>query len=134
MKIIVDTNILIAAALKGNKPKAVVSHIIADNSLDWIVSKAILTEYKSVLIRPKFKLSKSLQERWFELIDLATTTIEVNLTIDFPRDRKDAKFITCAKAAKAHYLITGDKDFSEAQKLIETKIITAREFLELIKK
>ena len=132
MKIIVDTNILIAAALRGNKPKAAIAHIIANNNYDWIVSREILEEYKAVLIRPKFKLSDSLKRRWFELIDSATTKIEVNFTIDFPRDKKDAKFLACAKAAKANYLITGDKDFSEAQKLIETKIITVREFLELI--
>lgn len=97
MKIIVDTNILIAAALRGNKPKAAIAHIIANNNYDWIVSREILEEYKAVLIRPKFKLSDSLKRRWFELIDSATTKIEVNFTIDFPRDKKDAKFLACAK-------------------------------------
>ena len=131
MKIIIDTNILISAALKGNKSKAVLKYIIDNVSCDWIVSKEILDEYKAVLVRPKFKLKNELQQQWFELIDMATTIIEVNLTVNFPRDRKDAKFLACAMAAKANYLITGDKDFSEAQKLIKTKIITAREFLEL---
>jgi putative NIF3 family GTP cyclohydrolase 1 type 2 len=45
--------------------------------------------------------------------------------LTFKRDRKDAKFLSCAIAAKADLLITGDKDFSEAQTLIETKIISA---------
>lgn len=131
MKIIVDTNILISAALNGNKAKAAISYIIEQDTCDWIVSAEILNEYKAVLIRPKFKLSEYLQQQWFELIDSATTTIKVNLVIDFPRDRKDAKFLACAKVVKANYLITGDKDFSEAQELIETKIITAKSFLEL---
>ena len=108
--VFVDTNILISAAINGNKPKAVIDYIIADKNLDWIVSREILEEYKGVLMRPKFKLTNSLQRRWFELIDLATINIEVNCPINFPRDRKDAKFLACAKVAQANYLITGDKD------------------------
>ena len=131
MKIIVDTNILISAALNGSKAKAVIDYIVASNNCKWIASAAIVDEYKAVLVRPKFKLSAYLQRQWFELIDSATTIIEVNLTVDFARDRKDAKFLACAVAAKANYLITGNRDFSEAQKLIETKIITAKEFLGL---
>ena len=131
MKIVVDTNILISAALNGSKPQAVIDYIIASNDCKWIASAAIVDEYKAVLVRPKFKLSTYLQRQWFDLIDSAITIIEVNLTVDFPRDRKDAKFLACAVAANANYLITGDRDFSEAQ-IIKTKIITAKEFLELI--
>jgi predicted nucleic acid-binding protein len=52
--------------------------------------------------------------------------------IDFPRDRKDAKFIACALAAKADYLITGDRDFTEAQKLLSTTILTVSQFKRLV--
>lgn len=131
MKIIVDTNILISAALNGSKAKATIDYVIEQDNYDWIVSAEKLNEYKAVLVRPKFKLSNYLQQQWFELIDSATTTIKVNLVIDFPRDKKDAKFLACVKAVKANYLIIGYRDFSEAQKLIETKIITAKKILEL---
>lgn len=131
MKIVVDTNILISAALNGGKPKAVINYIVANDEYKWIVSAVILDKYKAVLARPKFKLSRYLQRQWFELIDSATITIEVDLTVNFPRDRKDAKFLACAVTANANYLITGDRDFSEAQQSVATKIITAREFCEL---
>ena len=53
------------------------------------------------------------------------TLVDVNIVVDFPRDQKDAKFLSCALAADADYLITGDADFSEAWKLTKTTIISA---------
>jgi predicted nucleic acid-binding protein len=50
----------------------------------------------------------------------------------FPRDQKDAKFLACALATKAEFFITGDRDFSQAQKLIETTILSVSLFKKLI--
>lgn len=46
------------------------------------------------------------------------------VTFEFPRDRKDAKFVACALSANAEWLIMGDKDFSEAEKTIQTTILS----------
>ncbi|WP_425526009.1 putative toxin-antitoxin system toxin component, PIN family [Halotia branconii] len=51
------------------------------------------------------------------------TLIDVNVDIDFPRDRKDAKFLACAMAGDADFLITGDSDFNQAQNLVNITII-----------
>jgi predicted nucleic acid-binding protein len=50
----------------------------------------------------------------------------------FPRDRQDAKFLECALASEADYLITGDKDFSEGQKMVRTTIISVSLFKKLV--
>lgn len=91
-----------------------------------------MTEYKEVLSRSRLKLSSSQQERWFSLVDRATTIIDVNVEINFPRDQKDAKFIVCALAGKADFLITGDRDFTEAQTLMDTTIISVSLFKKLV--
>lgn len=52
----------------------------------------------------------------------------MNVEIDFPRDREDAKFLTCAMAADADFLITGDLDLTEAQTLVKTTIISVSLF------
>ena len=66
------------------------------------------------------------------MLDLLTTMVEVNMELDFPRDRKDAKFLECALVADAEYLITGDKDFSEAHKMVDTTIISVALFKKLV--
>jgi len=133
MKIIFDTNILISAALKGGKPKSAVSLVIASSRFAWIASDVIIQEYKEVLNRPKLKLPATTKQEWLEMIDLAVKLIDVSITVDFPRDRKDAKFLACAIASNADYLVTGDQDFEEILDLGVTQVVTVSQFLQLIK-
>lgn len=132
MKIIFDTNILISAALKGGKPKSAISLVIASSRFVWIASDVIIQEYKEVLNRPKLKLPTTTKQEWLEMIDLAVKLIDVSITVDFPRDRKDAKFLACAIASNADYLVTGDRDFEEILDLGVTQVVTVSQFLELI--
>lgn len=128
MKVIIDTNILVSAALRDRDPEAIILFVIEQENYQWIVSTDILQEYKDVLSRKRLKLPDAIQQRWFYLLDNLTTEVIVEQTIDFPRDQKDAKFLVCALTTQADYLITGDRDFSEAQKLIDTKILTVSAF------
>ena len=72
------------------------------------------------------------RSQWFEVFDRVTTEIEVEIEVDFPRDQKDAKFLACALVAKADFLITGDRDFEEVDRLSETQIVSVWQFLELM--
>ena len=60
--------------------------------------------------------------------------VEVDIEIEFDRDQKDALFLNCALAAEADYLITGDRDFEEARKLINTSIVSVSQFQSLVTK
>lgn len=131
MKVIFDTNILISAAFRGGKPKIAIAYVLASSSFEWIASSEIIKDYKEVLNRPKLKLSQITKQEWLELIDLAVIPIDVNIKIDFPRDRKDAKFLACAISSGADYLITGDKDFEDVLDLGVTKVVTVSQFLEI---
>ncbi|MFQ4146643.1 putative toxin-antitoxin system toxin component, PIN family [Chlorogloeopsis sp. ULAP02] len=132
MKIIIDTNVLVSAVLKGREPRVVIQFVVDNLDCEWIVSKEILNEYKEVLSRSKFRLSSEIRSEWFEILDTVTTLIDVNVEIDFPKDRKDAKFLACAVAASADFLITGDSDFNEAQSLVKTTIISVSLFKKLV--
>jgi putative PIN family toxin of toxin-antitoxin system len=120
MKVVIDTNVVISAALKDRDPEAIILFVAERPEFEWVVSAAILEEYKAVLRRERFGLPEELLQRWDEMFGTLTTRVEIEVEIDFPRDRKDAKFLECALAADAEYLITGDKDFTEAQKLVNT--------------
>ena len=122
IKVIVDTGITVSAAFRDRTPEEVILFIVEQEDFEWIVSSAILEEYNEVLSRKKFNLPPEVLQKWREMFEQFTTTIEVDLEIDFPRDQKDAKFLECALAAEADYLITGDKDFTEARKYGSTEI------------
>ena len=132
MKVIVDTNILVSAVLRGRTPKEVIQFIIDTPDCDWLVSKEILEEYKQVLSRPKFKLTPEIINQWWFVLDTVTRVVEVTNVVDFPRDRKDAKFLACALATNADFLLTGDKDFEEAKNLGKTRIISVSLFKRLL--
>jgi putative PIN family toxin of toxin-antitoxin system len=132
MKVVIDTNVVISAALKDRDPESIILFVAERPEFEWLVSAAILEEYKAVLRREKFGLSEDLLHRWDEMFGTLTTTVEIDVEIDFPRDRKDAKFLECALVADAEYLITGDKDFTEAQKLVNTTIISVSMFKQIV--
>jgi putative PIN family toxin of toxin-antitoxin system len=132
MKVIIDTNVLVSAVLRGRNPRLIVQFVIDNAEFDWIVSSEILAEYKEVLSRPKFPLTEEIRAEWVSIFDTLTTLIEVDFEVDFPRDRKDANFLACAMAADADFLITGDRDFSEVQSLGNTTIISVSLFKQLV--
>ena len=132
MRVVIDTNVLISAVLKDRDPEAVILFVAERDDMDWIVSREIMTEYREVLSRPKFGLPADIRQNWFDMLDALTVSFDVDLDIDFPRDSKDAKFLACAVTTEADYFITGDRDFSEAQKLLSTTILSVAQFKKLV--
>ena len=132
MRIVVDTNIVVSAILRGRKPQKAIQSIIDRPDWKWLVSAEILAEYQEVLLRPKFKLSQEVIEEWWEIFYTVTLSIEVEVEVDFPRDRKDAKFLACALAGNADFLITGDRDLTEVETLGNTQIVSVSDFLDRI--
>lgn len=132
MKVIVDTNVLVSAILKDKEPKTILLFIASRPDVEWIVSPQILEEYEEVLSRKKFGLPDNIKSAWLNLLDKLTTIIDAGVDINFPRDQKDAKFLSCAIAANADYFITGDKDFKQARKLFKTVIISVPQFKRLV--
>jgi len=131
MKVIIDTNILVSAAIRDREPETIIQFIVDNPEFEWIVSSEIMTEYKEVLQRRKLKLTEEIQKEWIELLQSVTTVIEVDIEVDFPRDRKDAKFLACALSASANFLITGDRDFEEVPQLENTTILSVKDFKKL---
>ncbi|MEG4422430.1 putative toxin-antitoxin system toxin component, PIN family [Microcoleus sp. LAD1_D5] len=81
MKIVVDTNILVSAILRGRMPKKAIQSIIDRPDWKWLVSLEIIAECKDVLLRPKFKLSQEVIEEWWEIFDTVTQLIEVEVDV-----------------------------------------------------
>lgn len=128
MKVIVDTNVLVSAILRDNLPERVIMWIVMQPVIEWIATAEIIQEYREVLQRKKFKLPNDIIQHWLELLENEIVLVFPQLTLDFPRDRKDAKFLTCAIESQADIFITGDHDFEEAHPLIKTQIMSITQF------
>ena len=97
------------------------------------MSDPVIAEYREVISRPKFSAVRP--ERVQSLLaslSLATVLIPVAKITESP-DELDNRFLECAEAAQADYLVTGNKrHFPQQWK--KTRIINARELLQALKK
>jgi putative PIN family toxin of toxin-antitoxin system len=128
MKVVIDTNVLVSAVWRDRNPETVIVWVCDQPDWQWVVSNEIKKEYKDVLRRKKFSFRPDIIREWEEAIDENTVEIEADETLQFPRDQKDAKFLACALSSEADYFITGDKDFTEARRLMTTTIMSVSMF------
>ncbi|MGH8683453.1 MAG: putative toxin-antitoxin system toxin component, PIN family, partial [Burkholderiales bacterium] len=98
---------------------------------EWVATREIVGEYLEVLARPKLALSETVLTRWHEVLARNVVLAEPAPPVRFVRDRKDEKFLACALATAADYLITGDRDFGEASRLVATRVVSVSQFKRL---
>ncbi len=131
LRLVVDTNIVVSAALKPDGLQRTVVLLAMTKPAQWYVSEEILVEYAAVLARPELKIRKGLRQQLLQWIkNHARVVIPARLS-PITADPADNKFIECADAARADYLVTGNqRHFPQFWK--NTKVISSRDFLNII--
>lgn len=131
MKIILDTNVIIAAFATRGLCSAVFELCL--DRFEVVLSEAILEEL-SINLNSKIKLPlpqcnlivSYLRENCFlsEIDDLDESQC---------RDKNDLHVLGLAQRSLAEYIITGDKDLLDLGTHRDTKILTPREFWTILK-
>lgn len=131
IRVVLDTNTLISALLFSGTASRLVP-LWQSRRITVLVSKEILQEYLRVLAYPKFQLGdqeiRALVEE--ELLPFAETIRVRRRLAVVRRDPEDDKFLECAVAGRAEYLVTGDRDLRELGSYRGITILTVGEFLE----
>lgn len=131
LRLVVDTNILVSAALKPDGLQRTVLVMALTKPARLFVSPAILSEYRAVLSRPEFKIRRGLQQQLLQLLKNRAHLVKNGRALYIARDPDDNKFLECAEAARADYLVTGNlRHFPKFWKT--TKVINSREFVSLV--
>jgi putative PIN family toxin of toxin-antitoxin system len=130
LRLVVDTNVLVSAALKPESLQSTVFLIAITRPARFFVSPPILAEYSDVLARRELRIRKGLRQQLLQLIKNRSTLVVPRYSLEVTSDPDDNIFIECADAARADYLVTGNlKHFPKFWK--GTKIISPREFIEM---
>ena len=132
MRVVIDTHVVVSAALKDRVPEELILFIVGHSEFEWVGTTDIVYEYNSVLSRKRLGLSQETIQKWLKTFERRVILVEVKEKVDFPRDQNDAKFLACAISSNAEYLITGDKDFEDAYKLGVTTVISVAGFKRLV--
>ena len=131
MRILVDTNILISAALNpnGTPYKAFLKAVTYPNK--GIICDQNIEELRRIFNR-KFPQKISLLEHFLSIALMAMEVVSTpNEEIEeesYIRDVADRPILRAALNTKADILLTGDKDFLESG-VTNPKIMTAAEFI-----
>jgi len=110
-RVILDTNILISAALNAKSLPALIV-MRSFETCDVYRCQETLDELADVIFRPKLDKYFSGKERRHEflaLIKLNTIPAEMTITVTDCQDPKDNKFLALARSVDAHFLVSGDK-------------------------
>jgi len=128
LRLVVDTNVLVSAALKPDSLQRTAFLLAITKPARLYVSEPIVEEYSSVLARPELRIRKGARLQLLDLIRNRSFLVAPRLRLDVASDPDDNLFIECADTARADFLITGNRrHFPAFWK--STKVITARELI-----
>ncbi|MGD0728730.1 MAG: putative toxin-antitoxin system toxin component, PIN family [Candidatus Micrarchaeaceae archaeon] len=133
-KIVLDTNILISAlGWEGNLSK--ILDKVVDGELEFFISYDQFNEFLRVINYPRLKFSEEQKARFEALISNLATFVKTQDILDVIKDDpSDNMILECALVANADYIVSGDlKHVLPIKKLGRIKIVTAKEFLKLLK-
>jgi uncharacterized protein len=119
---------VVSAALRPDGLQRTVLLLAITKPARLYVTEAILSEYREVLARPELKIRKGLRLQLLQLIRNRSHLVRLVRPLRIAKDPDDDKFLECAEAARADYLVTGNqRHFPKFWK--KTKVITSREFI-----
>lgn len=131
LRLVLDTNIVISAALRPEELQRTVLLLAMKKPARLYVSRAILEEYRDVLARPELAIRRSAQQQLLQLVRNKSPLVHPTRAVRAAADPDDNKFLECADAARADYLVTGNqRHFPRFWK--KTTVITSREFLTIV--
>lgn len=131
LRLVIDTNIIISAALKPDGLQRTVLLLAMTKPARWYVSRPILLEYQDVLSRPELKIRRGLRQELMQLVRSHSHSVAPKRQLHITADAGDNKFLECADVARADYLVTGNqRHFPMYWK--RTKVISSREFIMLV--
>jgi putative PIN family toxin of toxin-antitoxin system len=107
-EIVLDTNVLVSAALSDGKPYEVLA-LAEDGHIISVTSQPIVTELGDVLTRDRLPFSDD------QVTDLTAKVVSISRVIDpevslevIDDDPDDDKILEAAVAAEVDYIISGD--------------------------
>ena len=129
MKVILDCNIWISFLL--SKQDCLLKRMLMDTRFDICICEELLAEIVNVARRDKIRkrVSEAELQQLLKIIDAfcEKTTIE-HIAESIIRDPKDLYLLSLAETIDADYIVSGDKDLTDLNQHLRTRIIKLADF------
>ncbi|NIM14147.1 MAG: putative toxin-antitoxin system toxin component, PIN family [Candidatus Aminicenantes bacterium] len=134
MRVVLDTNVMLVSIPKLSKYRAIFEGLI-QKKYTLIISNEILTEYEEIIGQKANEVvAQNITNMLISLSNVEKTEIYYRWGL-IKVDEEDNKFVDCAIAGSADYLVSNDSHFNvlETTDFPEVPVITIEKFLEILK-
>lgn len=134
MRVVLDTNVFISGIFwEGNYSSQIID-LWRKGKIELICSVEMIEEFVNTLLSFKIKMPLTEIDSWKNLIIENSTIVDAikdeQLVIE---DKDDAKFIEAGITGEADYIISQDKHLLNIKEYKSIKILSPKQFLEIIK-
>jgi len=129
MRVVIDTNVLISAALKDQSMPALAVHMVQRQGT-FLKSPATEHQLFAVLDRPHFAaLIAPATHIWLRNLFSAAELVTIIERVSACRDPTDDKFLDLAVNGRADIIVSGDADLLALNPFREIPILAPAEFV-----
>ncbi|SJM94977.1 conserved hypothetical protein [Crenothrix polyspora] len=132
MKVVLDTNVLLVSIAKKSPYRPIFDNLLT-NKLDLIISNEILSEYTEIIAQKTNSIvANNISEMLLTLSNVQKQDIYYKWNL-IEIDKDDNKFVDCAIAGNADYLVSNDKHFNclKSIEFPKLSLLTIDEFMNL---
>ena len=133
MRIVLDTNILLVSIPKKSPYRIIFDNLLA-NKFDLVISNDILSEYTEIIAQKTNSIiATNISEMLLTLSNVQKQDVFYKWNF-IQIDKDDNKFVDCAVAGNADYLVSNDKHFNclKAIEFPKLNLLSIEEFKELL--
>lgn len=134
LKAVVDANVWVSGLIISQGRPAKVIDLFRTGAFVVCCSAELLNELQDVLARPKIaaRINQPDAQQLIELLKGRAIFVLTETVPAVSRDPDDDVYLSCAAAADADVLISGDQDLLVLKIHGRTRILTPKEFVDLL--
>ena len=137
MRVVLDTNVIISAAISPASPPAQIHLAWNEGRFELLVSPDLLAEYRRALgyerVRERHRKSDDELDALVLDYELAGVVVEPEEELDIvTADPDDNRVLECAVAGTASHIVSGDRHLLTMGEYEEIPILDPRAFLTLL--
>jgi putative PIN family toxin of toxin-antitoxin system len=130
MRVVVDTNVFVSAALKEKSQPGMAVHLVAESG---VLLKSTVTERELFVTLARPRLAPLIPRRfrdWLSELLAAAELVTITERITACRDPKDDKFLEAAVNGRADLIVSGDADLLALNPFRGISIVTPADFVQ----
>lgn len=137
LKVVVDSNVLVSGTILSRGHPFEILEAWRRGEFVLVTSREMLAEVEAVLRRSKifekYRLTEDLVARLLVALEHDAMVVEAGPIVPLPDvEPHDVKFLACAEAGAADYLVTGDRALLKLRTFRETRIVDPATFTAIV--